>query len=1105
MSSEPEAPSIPGYRIEAVLGRGATGVVYRARQVSVDRVVALKVLHRELIGARRAEQRLQREARTTARLAHPNIISAIDMGEVGGVWWYAMELVDGVSLQDRLREGPLSEREALRMFIPLVEALQHAFERGVVHRDIKPGNILVERGGRARLVDLGLAVADDDPLLTKSGGTLGTPHYISPEQARDPRSADVQSDLWSLGATLYHSVCGRPPFEGESVAEILSAVLYARVTDPAQLAPYLSRGFALVLRKCLTRDRAHRYATPAELLADLERVRERRAPKVSKAGLDPVVRDWRPARRAGGYAALVVVGLALVGWVALTIGRESPAPADASRPPAPDPVAAVEAAATGPADGLAGALEKAGSLELSSDLTAEARGRLADARRRISARLELEVSAFESDAESSFGKLLADRDYGEAERQVARQLSISLAARVGSARLPDNLAQGFSRWLSGLAERVRSEREGALGSLEDALGSHVKEKLLPRVDELVAKGDWKAARELLTFAPRACAAEAGFPLRGLSDAEIESATEPLRTRLAERRAALDAAWALQDGELRAWVEERVATLRDGLVDRNLKDASARLRSEWEGKLAARGLTIDRMPIGVPRLSTEELAKGEKALDEVERKVVDEDGRLRLSELQADTAAMWKDRRYREIAQAFDAAAAESWSAPFRRELELSATEARRLDALLRRAVDGIRARDGAAVKLRLGTIEFTGKMLAGADPLVHGFRMKPEGGKELTYVLQGPSTTPPVLPTAALEALAGLESDSPPDRLLLALFRWREGEPGNVEAARAAQAALDAGPVPAGDALTTEIERRIQASLAGAASPQTEQREKALEKLRLLRSEMREPGGREKKLKRAKEVLLYEGSLTPEELSEVRSLRDALTLEGTPSTAADFHDAYKLPVERIEFAANKPRVVLHFDFGAGVAGSFAPGAWVPDGRGWIAPRSARTDEEMLAANAPMLLLREPLKIQSELFVVQLDFEQPADSPPDLLLVSVAGFQIVLAGGLHPHCLVETGDAAQAVAHARAGRGEPFDGLDRDGRYGLRLSLNRAQGRAVVDLQSRGVGRARVEGDWRRLRAFLEVTPRGDEKNLSLAVRSFEPVRILTASVDAVRR
>ncbi len=160
---------------------------------------------------------------------------------------------------------------------------------------------------------------------------------------------------------------------------------------------------------------------------------------------------------------------------------------------------------------------------------------------------------------------------------------------------------------------------------------------------------------------------------------------------------------------------------------------------------------------------------------------------------------------------------------------------------------------------------------------------------------------------------------------------------------------------------------------------------------------------------------------------------------------------------------------------------------------------------MLAAAAPTLLLREPLKIQSEAFEIQLEFEQPADSPPDLLLVSAAGFQVVLVGGRRPRCLVETGDATQAVGHARQGSGDAYDGLDRDGRYGLRLSLNRSQGRAVIDLQSRGVGRARVEGDWRRLLERLQVAPRGDEKSLSLTVRSFEPVRVLRVQIDAVRR
>jgi len=491
-----------------VLGRGATGVVYRARQISVDRVVALKVLHKELVGARRAEQRLQREARTTARLAHPNIISAIDMGEVGGVWWYAMELVDGVSLQDRVKEGALTEREALRLFIPLVEALQHAFERGVVHRDIKPGNILVEKGGRARLVDLGLAVADDDPLLTKSGGTLGTPHYISPEQARDPRRADVQSDLWSFGATLYHAVCGRPPFEGESVAEILSAVLYARIADPLQHAPYLSRGFALVLRKCLTRDRANRYATPAELLADLERVRERRAPNVSRSRLDPVLHDWRPARRP---AIAVGIGLAAValGWTAVaTLGKDSKADLGSTGvPAAPDPVDAFERAVDGPVDRAAGALAGAALLEASNAVPPASKARLAEARRKLERRVEDEVQAFERDAGARFESGLAERDFLACERAIAGGFAAELATRLGPARLPDPVREAFDAWVRGRSARLAEERDSVLARLGPALAAHVQEKVLPTVDDLVAHGDWRSARDLLTFDPGKCAAD----------------------------------------------------------------------------------------------------------------------------------------------------------------------------------------------------------------------------------------------------------------------------------------------------------------------------------------------------------------------------------------------------------------------------------------------------------------------------------------------------------------------------------------------------------------------------------------------------------------------
>jgi serine/threonine-protein kinase len=1096
MSSETKAPNIPGYRIEGVLGRGATGVVYRARQVSVDRVVALKVLHRELVGARRAEQRLQREARTTARLAHPNIISAIDMGEVDGVWWYAMEIVDGISLQDRIREGPLSEREALRMFIPLVEALQHAFERGVVHRDIKPGNILVERDGRALLVDLGLAVADDDPLLTKSGGTLGTPHYISPEQARDPRSADVQSDLWSLGATLYHAVCGRPPFAGDSVAEILSGVLYAKIPDPAQLAPYLSRGFALVLRKCLTRERSRRYSTPAELLADLERVRERRSPLVARAGLDPVERDWRSVLRVAGFAGLVAAGLGGVWAIAVFSGRDAELAADEA--PASVSTAALDrvaAAVGGPATGLSSAFAEIAAVERAAPLDPAERSRLREIRDHLEIRLASEVTEFERGIEADLDRRISEQDFEEADRRAAPAgLATALSMRVGGGELPAPTRQDFERWTGRLAQRVREGRAVAERAIAASLERHASGTILPQIDELVRTGDWRAARDLLTFAPRARAAEVGVSVRGLSDADLGRVTEPIRTRLDERRLVLDEAWAALDQELRAWVEGRVATLRGKLEERTQQDAEGQLRADWDNELRLRGLSVDRMPLGVPRLGYEAVAEGAKELADLERELFDHDARLRLSELEKKTNSLWKPRRFDQIARAFEAAEAEPWSLAVRPGMTLAAREARKLEELLVRAAAGARARDGQTITLPLGTFSFTGRMRAGSDPLSQGIRLQPERGQELVYVFKAPSLEASLLPGAALEVLAGFASAStlePADRLLLALFRWREGD-GGAESAKAAQATLDAGPLPA-DPLVADLERRILLALSSTEKPQGEGRARAEEQLRLVRRESLEPGSRESKLVRINNLLQSEKDLDPAELAELRGLRDALVLEGTPSTVADFEKAFRLPADRIKFPGGRPRALLRFDFGEKATGIFEPGEWIPDGVGWIASRFARSDEEMLAAAAPTLLLRDPLRIQADSLEVTLLLEQPSDSPPDLLLVSAAGFHVVLTSGVPPRCLVETRDAAQAVAHARAGQGRPCDGLRRGRRHELRILVNRAGGRAEVSL------------DEKTLNQSLLIPPTGAERELALSIRSFEPVRLLSATVEAARR
>jgi hypothetical protein len=804
------------------------------------------------------------------------------------------------------------------------------------------------------------------------------------------------------------------------VAEILSAVLYARIADPLQHAPYLSRGFALVLRKCLTRDRANRYATPAELLADLERVRERRSPNVAKARLDPVLRDWRPARRPAIAAAAAVAAVAL-GWTAVaTFGRVPKPDAAATDPPkSPDPIRAFESAVDGPVDRLTGAYAAAHLLETSGSVPPGSQTRLAESKRRLERRIADEVESFERAADVAFEASLASRDFLECERRIEGGYASDLAARLGPARLPPSVQAGFDAWIRGRSARFTEERDAALAKLGPALGAHVKAKTLPSVDDLVARGDWNAARELLTFDPKKLAREAGIPLAGLSDAEVARATESVRAVVAERRARLDEAWGKLDGELGAWVEGRVGALRDALVDRTLRDAPARLRADWERELGARGLAVDRMPIGVARTANEAVARGEQTLGEVERKVADEDAHLRLAELEGAAAPLWRERRYGEIEKLYGDAGGESWSAAFRDRVDLPETEARRLDGLLRRAADGVQKKKDQPVTLQLGTLAFTGRLVATSDPMLFpdppgagaGAHVRDPGAVDDASAPAGP---------CARGARGSLEPRrrrplGPRARRALPLEGGRAGERGGGACGpgRARQRPARARrPAPRGARASHRDGARGRGE-AGRAEARARRGEAP--------APPRETAGREKKLKRIEELLQqYTADLAPEELAEVRNLRAELTLEATPSKLEDFVEAFRLPADRIEIAPPpKSRATLRFEFAAGrPSGTFERGEWLADREGWVADRPAQSDEEMLARAAPTLVLKDPLRVQKETFEIVLRFEQPGDAPPNLLLVSAAGIQVALVGTRRPRCLVRTGDAATAVAHAR---------------------------------------------------------------------------------------
>jgi serine/threonine-protein kinase len=300
------------YEILERLGSGAMGTVFKARQKRLARIVALKVLRPSLARNARFVERLRREARIVASLNHPGIVAGYDLGEEGGYHFFVMEYVDGKSLAALLKEwGMFPEEQVLNVALGVAAALDHAWRKGVIHRDVKPGNIIIDARGRPKLTDMGLAKAPDDVTITREGATVGTPQYISPEQARDPATADIRSDLYSLGATLYHMCTGQPPFPGDTIARVIQGVLHDRAPSVAELNPGISDGISLVIRKLLAKDPAVRYQTPAELLLDLERVQRAERPQVDEASLERgehrAVRGGRAWRRRAAAAAGVAV------------------------------------------------------------------------------------------------------------------------------------------------------------------------------------------------------------------------------------------------------------------------------------------------------------------------------------------------------------------------------------------------------------------------------------------------------------------------------------------------------------------------------------------------------------------------------------------------------------------------------------------------------------------------------------------------------------------------------------------------------------------------------------------------------------------------------
>ena len=312
-------PRVPGFEILGELGRGGMGVVYKATQIGLNRLVALKmILHGDFAGDE-PKLRFRLEAEAVARLRHPNIVQIYEVGEHQGQPFFALEFCDGGSLRSALKGGPLAPRAAAKMVESLARAVDMAHQSLIVHRDLKPDNVLLLADGTPKVTDFGLArklegeTALTQPgRLTQSGAVMGTPHYMPPEQARGQR-VGPPADIYSLGAILYELLTGRPPFDGKTLGELFSKVLLQEPARPSSKLTPVPRDLEIICLKCLQKEPAARYASAEALADDLRRYLAGEPIVARPVGWLERTFKWARRYPARAAAALTVVVLATVG------------------------------------------------------------------------------------------------------------------------------------------------------------------------------------------------------------------------------------------------------------------------------------------------------------------------------------------------------------------------------------------------------------------------------------------------------------------------------------------------------------------------------------------------------------------------------------------------------------------------------------------------------------------------------------------------------------------------------------------------------------------------------------------------------------------------
>ncbi len=330
---------VGSYRIVGIAGRGATGVVFQVKHLVTGRVEAMKVLAEDMTADQDQLRRFLRESRMQARLNHPHLVSVHNAFFRGQTLCLVMQWVEGQSLSRKIEAGPVPLPQAVDIACQVLSALAHAHEHGVIHRDVKPANILVDREGRAKLTDFGLARPCTDLELTQPGIALGSVHYMPPEQVRGLPTADARADLYSTGAILYEMATGRKPFEGPDAFAVMKAQVEQTPVPPAQLVPGLPARLNQAILRALNKDPARRFQTAGEFLLELEAVRARLRAKGWRGG-----RKLRLALAAATAAAMLLT-------ISLGHGRRRPVEA-AREPLLPPPVSTLLAMPKPPPDAL---------------------------------------------------------------------------------------------------------------------------------------------------------------------------------------------------------------------------------------------------------------------------------------------------------------------------------------------------------------------------------------------------------------------------------------------------------------------------------------------------------------------------------------------------------------------------------------------------------------------------------------------------------------------------------------------------------------------------------------------------------------------------------